>query len=203
MERGEKTGKVVLDYVAPEGPRVTHVRSTLLSSSVQTLRELGHFERYVASLPADTRDTILLTLAATWLPVAVADVHYAACDALRLSDADMIQVGSAVAKRFMGTFLQTLVRSSRTVGGSPWLPMKQYGRLWSRIWQGGSVCITEEGPKDAIIESRGFKVASNAYFSTAYVGVIRGTALMFAETVYVRTLRAPNRDTHICQLSWV
>lgn len=197
------TAKVVLDYQAPEGPVATHVRSTLLSSSLQTIRELGHFDRYVALMPKDACETILLTLAPTWLPVALADIHYAACEGLGLSADETDLVGQAVATRFMGTFLQTFVRSSRNVGGSPWVPIKQYGRLWSRIWQGGGVFVTELGPKDALIESRGLPLAKYRYFSTAYMGVIRSAGLMFASTVYVRHVRANNRSSHVCSLSWV
>src|SRR5262245_5830339 len=40
------TNKVVLDFTSPDGKIVTHVRSTLLSSSVQTLKDNGFFERY-------------------------------------------------------------------------------------------------------------------------------------------------------------
>ena len=203
MAQAHAPAKVVLDYHAPEGPIATHVRSTLLSSSLQMIRELGYFERYVALMPKAACETILLTLAPTWLPVALADAHYAACDGLALSPSETDLVGQAVAARFMGTFLQTFVRSTRGVGGSPWVPIKQYGRLWSRIWQGGSVLITERGPKDALIESRGLAVAKYHYFSTAYMGVIRAAGLMFASTVYVRSVRSSEPSTHLCNISWV
>lgn len=203
MANANEPAKVVLDYHAPEGPVATHVRSTLLSSSLQMIRELGHFDRYVALMPKQACETILLTLAPTWLPVALADAHYGACEGLALSASETDFVGQAVATRFMGTFLQTLVRSSRNMGGSPWVPIKQYGRLWSRIWQGGSVRVTELGPKDALIESRGLTLAKYRYFSTAYMGVIRSAGLMFASTVYVRPVRASDPSTHICSLSWV
>lgn len=196
-------GTVVVDYRAPEGPIATHVRSTLLSSSVQTLRELGHFERYSALMPPTERELILLTLAPTWLPMSVAETHYGACEALKLADSEVERMGQAVSQRFMGTFLQTFVRSSRSVGGSPWVPIKQYGRLWARIWQGGSVRVLEQGPKDAVIESHGLSVARGRYFSHAYMGVIRAAATMFASTVYVRLRPGPTPSTHVCQLSWV
>lgn len=54
-----------------------------------------------------------------------------------------------------------------------------------------------------MIESRGLTVARYRYFSTAYMGVIRGAALMFASTVYVRSARASDRSTHMCNVSWV
>jgi hypothetical protein len=203
VANANQPAKVVLDYHAPEGPVVTHVRSTLLSSSLQMMRELGYFDRYVALMPKAACETILLTLAPTWLPVALADAHYAACDGLALSASETDFVGQAVATRFMGSLLQTFVRSSRNVGGSPWVPIKQYGRLWSRIWQGGSVLVTEVGPKDAVIESRGLTVAKYPYFSAAYMGVIRSACLMFASTVYVKLGRTRDPSTHICNLSWV
>ncbi|MDB4975600.1 MAG: hypothetical protein JWN48_3941 [Myxococcaceae bacterium] len=200
---GDDKTKILLDYHAPEGPVITHVRSTLLSSSLQTLRELGYFDRYVGLLDADARDPILLTLAPTWLPVKIAEAHYRACEALQLSGDEMEYVGAAVAKRFMGTFLQTFVRSSRSVGGSPWVPIRQYDKLWSRIWQGGGVRVWERGPKDALIESAGLTMVGGRYFSTAYMGVIRAAASMFASTVYVRAIKTTTPNTHACSLSWV
>ena len=199
------SGTLLVDYTSPAGPEVTHVRSTLISSSLQTLREFGHYERYLERLDREFHDAVLLTLAPTWLPVDVAMAHYGACDALELTSDDLEKIGEAVSARIMGTFLGHLTRSARSVGASPWIPFKRYGRLWSRLMMGGRCRVMEIGPKDAQIECTGMPMVRYRYFSEAYLGVIRGSAGMFAKTVYVR--RRPSTGAAlgriIVQTSWV
>lgn len=185
------SGKLVHAWSSDRSPRaVTHIRSTLIQSSLQGLRERAHFERYLERLDPARRDEILLTLAPTWMPVEVAIAHYAACDALGLGGEELTAIGEVASQRVMGTFLATLVRKSRAIGGSPWVVAKSYGTLWQRIWQGGAVEVYEEGPKDALFVGYGNPCARFEYFSKAYAGVVKGAIGMFATTVHV----SPRRD---------
>src|SRR5688572_27123859 len=88
--------KLLLEFHSPAGSAVTQVRSTLLQSSLQTLREHGLFERYVALLPKEYHEPILLTLAPSWLPVEVAMAHYRCCDQLSLDDTALQRFGETV-----------------------------------------------------------------------------------------------------------
>jgi hypothetical protein len=195
----------ILEFRSPEGPTVTHVRSTLISSSVQTLRENKLFDRYIANLPKQHHDTILLTMAPTWFPVALAMAHYRSCDSLELSEADLERIGESVSSRIMGTFLGTLIRSSRNVGATPLIPLRQYDRLWTRLMTGGSCIVVQTGQKDAVVQSIGVPMFEFRYFRVAYQGVVRGSLGMFAKKVITRPVRHPGGDPHTLHtgVSWV
>lgn len=199
----ESRGKtVVVDWTSPEGPAVTHIRGTMILSSLTTLRERGLFERYLKNLDPALHDAIVYDVSTSWRPIEHGVAHYAACDALGLSDEELHEIGEAVSERVMGTFLGTLVRRSRDIGGTPWIVVRSYPTLWSRIWRGGSVRVIQEGPKDAILIGHGCPCGRLRYFDTAYRGVVKGAIGLFARTVYTRTL--PRRgDELIVGVRWV
>ena len=197
--------KTLVDYRSPDGATVTRVRSTLLMSGIQALREFGYYERYVALLPAEHHERILYAVTPEWLPVEIACLHYRICDALELGPTDLDAIGQHVSQKIMGTFLGTLTRSSRTLGTSPWLPLGQYDRLWERILVGGACQVEQVGPKDAIIRSFGIPMLESRYFRTAYQGVQRGAGLLFSKTVRAKAVAVPGDDPHAAatQVSWV
>lgn len=166
---------------------VTEVRSTLLQSSLNALRERGHYEQYIQLLDRSARDVILSTLAPVWLPVATAMKHYEACDALNLTSAELLQVGEDVGSRIQGTFLATVVKKARTFGLTPWVLLAQFHRLWERLMLGGGVCLYKVGPKDVRMEARMLPLARFAYFRAAFCGVIAsGVKLGAGRAVTVR-----------------
>ncbi len=185
--------------------RVTAVRSTLIQSSLTTLREHGYFERYAGELQSRHRETILQSLAPEWLPLDVAISHYAACDALRLSHDQLLAVGESVGSRIQGTFIATLVKRARTIGLTPWVPFGQFDRLWGRLMQGGAVALYKRGPKDATIEVRNLPLARFAYFRAGFCGVIAsGGKLGAGRSVSVRVTDAREVETRLVfSVSWV
>jgi hypothetical protein len=195
--------QIILDYTSPDGKTVTAVRSTLLQSSVQVLKDNGLFERYLKHLSPKYRDEILLTLAPVWHPMDVAVAHYDAWEALDFTTQELEAISANVSNRIMGTFVATLVRQSRSVGGSPWFPLGQYDKLWKRLFVGGTIRITERGPKDALVESRGLAMFGARCFPISYQGVVSTAVRLFAKTVYVRTLPPPSSDSHVAAYSWV
>ena len=66
---------------------VTQVRSTLIATSIQSLRTRGLLGRYTKLLQGPHKETVLTAVAGSWLPVEVAHAHYAACEALHLDSA--------------------------------------------------------------------------------------------------------------------
>jgi hypothetical protein len=198
--------RVLLDYTSPNGPTTRNVRGSLIASSLQTLREQGHYERYLALLPANHRDTLLFALASSWLPIEAAAAHYQACDALKLGEPQLIAIGEAVAKRIMGTFLGTLLRSGRSLGAAPtpWLALTQYHRICERIIDGGTFMVREVGPKDAIVQTRGLPLFEYGYFRTATLGMFRGGVGVFAKTCFARELvERSTRDSMAVSVRWV
>jgi hypothetical protein len=194
--------KVVLEWTSTAGADVTHVRSTLIQSSLAGLRDRGLFDAYLEKLDPKVRDAILLNLAPSWMPIALGVEHYRACDALQLSESALQEIGEAAAQRVMGTFLGTLVRSSRVAGTSPWIVCKSYATLWQRLWQGGSIRVLEEGPKDAVLVGMGSPCGQYRYFQVAYCGVVKGALGMFSRSVHV-TARPNRAGQLIAAASWV
>ena len=196
--------QLLIDHKSSAGDTVVQVRGSLIVSSLQTLRELEFFPRYLEHLPAASHDDVLLALAASWLPLNVAMTHYAACDAMRLDDTELEMIGQAVSGRIMGTFLGTLLRGSRQIGApsAPLVALKHYDKLWDRLLVGGACNVVQTGPKDAIIESKGLPMFRYRYFRVAYASLIRGAGLMFANTFYARVQRSSD-STMIVSISWV
>jgi len=200
------TQRVLLDYSSPSGLITRHVRGSLIASSLQTLREQGHYDRYLTLLPAAQRETVLYSLASSWVPIEAASAHYRACDDLRLDEGQMIAIGEAVAKRIMGTFLATLLRTGRSLGAAPtpWLVLNQYHRVCERIIDGGRHVVTELGPKDAVVQTLGLPLFDHHYFRTATVGMFRAGIGIFAKACYARELTdRATRDSIAVSLRWV
>lgn len=183
---------------------VIEVRGSLVVSSLQTLRDLALFDRYLAHLESDKREPILFALASSWLPVELAMAHYGACDAMGLPDSELLKIGEHVSGRIMGTFLGTMLRSSRQLGAntSPLVPLRQYHRLWDRLLIGGGCTVRSTGLKDVTIESRGVPMFRYRYFRTAYAGLIKGASQLFAKTVYTR-IRQGSDTMLTVDASWV
>ena len=108
---------------------LSHVRATLLASSMQTLRARGLFERYSELLDPAHRSAVLDSVAGEWLAVEHAFAHYTACDQLELSVDEQIAIGRDVSRRTHETFLGLLVKLARGVGVTPWVVMPKINSL--------------------------------------------------------------------------
>lgn len=196
------TYQLLNDHHSPHGPVVTQIRGSLIASSLQSLRELDLFERYLTHLPAEQQAQVLYVLAASWAPVELGMAHYAACDAMGLTDRELEDIGQHVSHRIMGTFLGTLMRSARVVAAPTSVPLRQYPRLWDRLLLGGSCRVSMLGQKEGRIESNGVPMFRYRYFRVAYAGLVRGAGLMFRSSVYSRIRKATD-DSLTIDVSWV
>ena len=184
---------------------LTHVRGTLLASSIQSLRSRGLFDRYAALLSHSYRDRVLNSVAGEWLGADIALAHYSACDALRLSVEDQVGMGREVSKRTHETFLGLIVKMARGIGVTPWVVLPKINSLYMRIFRGGGIQITRLGPKDAKVQTLGLTPLGISYFRNAYLGMYEAGVGMFASNVQVRPLSlaaaAPGKDFTL-HLSW-
>jgi hypothetical protein len=182
----------------------THVRSTLVQSSINLLRVRGHFDAYIRLLPAEFHQPVLGTIAASWLPIDIGLAHYRACDALFLDPAELIIIGEAVGDRIQGTFMRTLTQAVRGAGVSPWTLFKRFDRLWDRLLVGGSVQLIKVGPKDLAIEVRSARLPQFQYFRTAFCGVVRaGFKFVGVQTAYVKVSRWDSAaDRFVMRAAW-
>jgi hypothetical protein len=184
---------------------VTEVRSTLLQSSLGSLKNRGHFERYLTLIDPTYRQLILQSIAPEWLPIAAGMAHYDACQRLELTNSELIDLGEDVGARIQGTFIGTIVRKARTVGLTPWVPLAQFQRLFERLMQGGGVALYRTAPKDCRIEVFQLPLGRFPYFRSAFCGVIAsGIKLGGGRAVTVRA--ASERDAEsrlVYRASWV
>lgn len=194
--------ELLAEHTSPHGPTVTQIRGSMIVSSLQTLRELGLYERYLEQLPKGEHERVLFVLASSWVPVELAMVHYAACDAMALSEQELDQIGRHVSARMVDTFLGTLLRSSQKVAAPGLVPIRQYPRLWDRLMQGGTCRVLGTGMKDARIESHGVPMFRYRYFRIAFLALVRGAGLLFRSAVYTRSRKASD-DSLTIDVSWV
>lgn len=167
---------------------LTHVRGTLLASSMQSLRSRGLFERYSALLPDDLRDRVLNSVAGEWLASEIAIAHYSACDALCLAVEDQIGMGRDVSRRTHETFLGLIVKMAYEVGVTPWFVFPKINSLYMRVFRGGGIQITRLGSHEAKVQTLGLSPLGITYFRNAYLGMYEAGVGMFASNVQVRPL---------------
>ncbi len=202
MSANANKAELLAEHKSDQGPKVLQIRGSLIVSSLQTLRELNLFDRYLQQLPRERQNEVLFVLASTWVPVELAMVHYGACDALHLGEDELDTIGKHVSNRIMTTFVGTLVRTTRTVAAPGQVPLKQYPRLWDRLMVGGSCRVFATGMKDARIESLGVPMFRYRYFRIGYMALVRGAGLLFRSAVYTKQ-RSASDDALTIDVSWV
>ena len=197
---------VLLALQHPAGrPRpVTQVRSTLITASIQGLREMGWESRYYAELPPERHLEMKMMTAATWLPLEVGLTHYRACDAMRLSPEEMDRMGQSVSLRTQKSFVGTLGRAAAGAGATPWNIFVHVHRIYARMVDGGDHVVYRVGPKEALIVNFGCPLVDVPYFRTAMVSYYRTIASMLSNTVYAKPVEKYNRPlTWGVLISWV
>jgi hypothetical protein len=149
---------------SPLGDPIRSVRSTLLVASRASLTANGQLDAYERFLRDGARTALRDIIAGTWLPVALAAEHYAACDALGLTHAQQQEQGRANGMRLTGTLVGTLAKVARTTGATPLTLIEQFPRFWGRIFSGGSLSYEPRGPKDVEIVVKGSPLIDSAHF---------------------------------------
>ena len=188
MDTSRVVDEAVLSQVRA-GP-FRHVRSTLLCSSVAEIRKRGFFDAYARVLPRNVFDVLVPGVAATWLPVSIAEAHYAACDRLGLTSEEASSFGATSADRVQHSFLKTLLLVARGAGATPLLAFERYPKLWSRHFEGGVVAVTRVGPKDVVLDIQEFPLARSPFFRHAFRGGNEAALRLFARSVAVRETRS-------------
>jgi hypothetical protein len=193
---------VALRHPRERIPPVARVRSTMVISSLRGLGERGLLDAYRERLPAAFHEPILGAIAGEWLGIEVATAHYRACDALGLTVPEQVAMGASVGDALNGTFLGAIVRMARGAGVTPWLALKQYARLWDRIFDGGDVEIDKLGPKEALIQMHGLTLFSIPYIRVAMRGMHQTGFMLFCTKCYMTDL-ASSSTRHAYRAAWV
>lgn len=185
---------------------VSAIRSTLIASSLQSLKARNLLSRYTEQLPVEYHSSVLHCIAGQWFPLEVGFAHYRACDSLELSIELQREIGSDVSRRIHETFLGTVLQMARGVGVTPWTVLPKGNQIFARILRGGGTQVTKLGPKDATIEVGKLPLLEINYFRTAMQGIYQAAVGMFAQRAHVRIVaaksRAPGSLTTL-HVSWV
>jgi hypothetical protein len=162
-----------------------HFRSTLLLGSIASLRDAGRFDDYVARLPPAHRDALVNAVAGTWIPIETAFSHYATCDTLGFSVDQQLGNGRSTFDKTQGTITGTVTRMARETGVTPWNVLSHYQRFWDRSFDGGAVSVVKVGPKEAVVEFVGCRLADSAYYRNAVRGLLTAVTELFCRKAYM------------------
>jgi hypothetical protein len=179
------TEEVIVPFPVPRGELrpAASVRSTLIVSSLRSIRDHGRERDYLANLAHPWRD-LPSTSAGVWLPLDAAFAHYRACQALGFSAQEQVAIGREVGDRLHGTFLGTMVRAARGAGADPWIALTYSRRFHERVFDGGGLCVTKIGPKDARVEVAGNPLWSIPYLRNATRGLWQVGIELFCTRTY-------------------
>jgi hypothetical protein len=184
-------------------PPLSEVQSALLGASLLALRQRGHEARYLEHLPAALHETVLYTPTGLWLPVAVAEAHYEACEALELPASEVLTMGNAFGVAMAKTRFSIVTKLVKEGGVTPWTLMHQTPRIWGRAYRGGAVGITKLGPKEARFEAVATPLARYGYWRTALRGILTTVLAPFCQAVHARELPAYTGATKVgYRVSW-
>ncbi|MGO8994793.1 MAG: hypothetical protein ACLQVI_15865 [Polyangiaceae bacterium] len=187
-------GEVIVPFVPDRAhaPMATHIRSTMLTSSVASLRARGLFDAYRANLDPADRDELPATVAGFWLPIAKGIAHYEACDRLRLPAGDLVEIGANVGARSTQSALSLATRLAAGSGVTPWTILTQSQRLWDRAFKGAGLGVFKLGPKEARVELVAWPLARIEYNRVSFRGILRAIFQPFCTQMYV------NEVTSLC-----
>jgi hypothetical protein len=197
-------GELILDYPKPL-EEATALRSTLITSSLTSLRERGLFERYDSLQTSPQRQLILNVVAGGWLPMEAGLAHYRACDALGLSEEEQIAIGKDVSKRVHETFLNLIVKAARGVGMTPWLLLPRGNDMQKQLCLGGGVRIWKVGPKSARVELAAMPQLAIPYVRHGLMGLYLGAVELLANNVTARIVKGESGDPAqlvVLRLDW-
>jgi hypothetical protein len=197
--------EVFVPFHHPQGaaPPVTHVRSTLIASSLRSIEARGRSADYAKVLDPKHRETIFSNIAAQWLAIEVGVAHYNACDALGFSPAEAFEIGTAVGAHVQGTFLGTMLRAAKTAGVTPWVALANTRKLYDRLFQGGDIAVIKLGPKEARVEIVGQAMCPISYWRAGFRGVYQVGISLFCTKAYVTEIpRMLTASSLAMRLAW-
>lgn len=168
----DETREILVPHEPTRGA-LKAVRRVLVQSSLAKLRELGFYEPYRALVDPETLETITTQIGPGWLLLELAMAHYRACDALRLSDAQIDELGGLSGDKLAHTLLVARGNKTTDVEVSPWLAVGAFSRMGRRIHDGGSTQYVRLGPKQLLIESVGNPLFAIDYYRAAHLAFLR------------------------------
>ena len=133
-----------------------------------------------------------------WIPTALAEAHYTACNGLGYAPREFAEMGKDVGDRIHGTMLSTAVRLAKGAGVTPWTIYAQFGRFWERIFIGGGIAVQKLGPKEAHVEVVGQPLVGIHYYRAAQKALFLGLIELLARRRTPSTSQAPGPPPASC-----
>ena len=200
-------GALKLEVLAAscEEPVATHIRGSMLASSISILRARRSEHEYFRALPPAHHEAIRSLVAQAWLPMELGVAHYQAMAVVFPETSDQLENGRLAAARAQNGYVQTIAKALHATGSADvTLGLKRIPGVIGRIVRGGECEISLAGPKDARIELRGFPILATAYVHNAWQGMFESSLGVFSRRIFVRQDLAYGRaDRMALQVSWV
>jgi hypothetical protein len=121
-----------------------------------------------------------------------------------LSAEDFAMLGQGSGDRIQETVLVSSAKTARADAVDVWSFEAQLHRMWSRVFQGGSVQIVKIGPKAKLIEERGFRITKYQYYRQAHLGALRASHKAIGADITVVRVESYNatRDELVVRVAW-
>jgi hypothetical protein len=166
-------------------PVATHVRSTVLHSSIRIIRERGRFDAYAATLPRQHHEALFNLVVGVWVPMDIGLAHYEAANPVGFTPHEQYENGRLVVDRIGRTAFGLAGALARSSGATMWTALSNAQRMWDRVMLGGVLRVYRLGPKEARLEGYGAPLARIPYVRQGWRGMIAGIGELFCRKVYV------------------
>ena len=185
---------VALPCAPDRVPVATHIRSTVLASSLAAIESLGLRESYLRGLPPEHHDAVTSLVVGEWLPMDLGVAHYRAIEGLCLGDRQARDNGRRVADRVQKSYLATMIKTLG-FGITPWSILPRTQAILDRLMMGSAVMVARFGPKDARLEIHGAPIARFSYVRAGWAGMIEGGLELVCRRAFCRDVSPPRTAT--------
>jgi len=169
-------------------PRLDAVRGFVFLSGQKWLAEHGLLEGHQALMPTSLRERLGTATATDWIALDDALAIYQACDELRLSTEQQIELGRFVSRANNGVVFRTMANLAGRMGVSPWVALRSVNKVWLRNNRGGGVAVYKLGERVARLEFWQVPLARSPFFVTSMRGAIAIGLEAFCDRIVVNEI---------------
>ncbi len=196
--------EIIIPHEPGAGP-VTAIRNLVLQSSLKELEMGGYFERYKTLIDPAVLHELTSNVGPAWIAADLALQHYKACDDLGLTTEEFLALGKRVGDRIQDATIVSPAKKARDASFDVWGTMRQFHRIWARIYVGGSVQVVKGGPKKLLLEQLGFPFNRYNYYRLATVATVRATYTSVGIRITQVKVASydPKRNEVVIQAEWL
>lgn len=178
------------------------VRRMLIHSSIAELKRSGLFERYCSLIDPSALAEITDLIGPGWLPLALAMMHYDACERLELDGEVLAQLGARAGEKIQSSLLVSMAKTELgRAARSPWDAIGALWRMGRRLYDGGSSQYVKIRERELLIETIENPLFATRYYRTAHQGFLRSSiSALGARITQVRP--EYHGDTAAVRIAW-